>query len=444
VQELLELVRQGKINCIVVKDLSRFGRNMIETGYYIERVFPLYRVRFISLSDDFDSAEHEGDTGGLDIAFKFLIHEQYSRDLSRKIKSAKHAKALRGEFVTKNCAFGHKKVGNRLEIDLPAAETVRLIFALAAQGQSLSKIAARLYEEKRPTPTEHKRLSRNVLAKDFAGIWGNPQILEILCDEQYIGTYVAGKTKRLEVGSRKSVKVPPSEWIRIPNHHPAIIGKEVFEAAREQIGRKGEPLRNREIGTSQRYKDSASPLKSMVFCGCCGHTMRLSSTKNAAFHCAFTHAAPDVECHRLKILGSELEAAVMKSIREQARAVLKSMSDSPPTTAQESQVTQIEDVKRSLYERFILGEINVDEYKTAKAGLDAAFDRAKSTQKIARESASKTVDDDLRKIAEDAVKAKNLTRPVVEGLVERVKVFPGGRVEVAWKEAVSLLLGRVG
>ena len=97
VQELLELVRDGKIGCILVKDFSRFGRNAIETGYFIERVFPLYRVRFISVSDRFDSFEHDGDTGGMEVAFKFLMHEYYSKDLSRKISSAKQEKARRGE-----------------------------------------------------------------------------------------------------------------------------------------------------------------------------------------------------------------------------------------------------------------------------------------------------------------------------------------------------------
>ena len=122
IAELLELARTGQVNCIAVKDFSRFGRNAIEVGYYIERAFPLYRTRFISVADSFDSAEHEGDTGGLEIAFKFLIHEQYSKDLSRKIKSAKHAKMLRGESVRKNCVYGYRLDKQRkMVVDEPAA-----------------------------------------------------------------------------------------------------------------------------------------------------------------------------------------------------------------------------------------------------------------------------------------------------------------------------------
>ncbi|MCL2342870.1 MAG: recombinase family protein, partial [Firmicutes bacterium] len=98
VQELLELVRLGQVNCVLVKDFSRFGRSAIEVGYFIERVFPLFGVRFISVSDGFDSAEHVGDTGGMEVSFKFIMHEYYSRELSRKIKSAKQEKMRRGEY----------------------------------------------------------------------------------------------------------------------------------------------------------------------------------------------------------------------------------------------------------------------------------------------------------------------------------------------------------
>ena len=312
VQELFELVRQGRVNCIAVKDLSRFGRNMIETGYYIERVFPLFRVRFIAISDNHDSAEHEGDTGGMELAFKFLIHEQYSRDLSVKIKTAKRARALRGEYILKNCAFGYMKVDGRLEIDEPAAETVRLIFSMAAEGQSLAKIAARLYEKKRPTPSEHKGHSRQTLTNDLPCVWGKSVILHILSDEQYIGTYTAGKTKTPEIGSSKVVSVNKADWIRIPDHHPAIVDKAIFDAAREKFDRRGEPLRNRKPVTGERYKNITSPLKGKVFCGCCGHTMKLSVTRNAAFYCDFTRVAPDAECFRLKMLAGELEAIVFR------------------------------------------------------------------------------------------------------------------------------------
>lgn len=125
VQELIELVRANQIDCIIVKDFSRFGRNSIETGYFIERVFPLFHTRFISINDDFDSDQHKGDTGGMDVAFKYLISEYYSRDMSMKTKSAKYAKMQRGEYQSKICPYGYRKSADgRME---PNPETAAVV-----------------------------------------------------------------------------------------------------------------------------------------------------------------------------------------------------------------------------------------------------------------------------------------------------------------------------
>ena len=225
VQELLELARLSQVNCVLVKDFSRFGRNAIEVGYFIERVFPLFGIRFISVSDGFDSADHVGDTGGMEVSFKFIMHEYYSRDLSKKIKSAKHEKMRRGEYITKNCAFGYKKVGNQLEIDDPAADTVRLIFRLAHEGKTTSQIRDVLLEAGKATP----KLDTSA-------------ILKILRDEQYVGTYVAGKTEIIDVGSKKAVPKDESEWVKIPNHHPAIVSQEVFDIVQTRFRKRSKPL----------------------------------------------------------------------------------------------------------------------------------------------------------------------------------------------------------
>lgn len=137
VQKLIELVRANQIDCIIVKDFSRFGRNSIETGYFIERVFPLFHTRFISISDDFDSSKFKGDTGGMDVAFKYLISEYYSRDMSIKTKSAKYAKMQRGEYQSKICPYGYRKSADgRMEPDPEAAAVVQLIFQLAAEAST--------------------------------------------------------------------------------------------------------------------------------------------------------------------------------------------------------------------------------------------------------------------------------------------------------------------
>lgn len=261
--EMMADIKGGKINCVIVKDFSRFGRNAMETGYFLERIFPLYRTRFISICDYYDSNDHEGGTGGIEVALKFLVHEHYSRDLSKKIKAAKHERKLRGESVSKNCAFGYVKTKeNHLEIDPDAADTVRLIFNLASEGKSLSMIERELYEQKRPTPAMYRKHARRVTPDTgFDCVWGKSVILNILRDEQYIGTYVAGKSVILEVGSHTQKKNPKSEWIRIPGHHPPIIESKLFDRVQDVINIRGGPLRGRRMGTSERYADTRkSPL----------------------------------------------------------------------------------------------------------------------------------------------------------------------------------------
>ena len=163
VQELLTMVQAGKINCIIVKDLSRFGRNSIETGYFIERVFPLYHTRFISVSDDFDTANFKGDTGGIDIAFKYLISECYSRDMSMKTKSAKYAKMRRGEYQSVICPYGYRKSADgRMEPDEDVAPNVQMIFQWASEGNTAAEITRKLYVVHVSPHSEHASFWRHV------------------------------------------------------------------------------------------------------------------------------------------------------------------------------------------------------------------------------------------------------------------------------------------
>ena len=132
-QELLEQVKAFKIDCIIVKDFSRFGRNSIEVGYFTEQVFPLFNVRFISVSDNYDSDNHKGETGGLDVTFKYLVNECYSRDLSKKTKASKYTKMKRGDYDAGIYPYGYKKGDDGTKvIDEAVADNVRLIFKLSS------------------------------------------------------------------------------------------------------------------------------------------------------------------------------------------------------------------------------------------------------------------------------------------------------------------------
>ena len=232
-QEMLDLVRCGKVNCIIVKDFSRFSRDSMESGYYIEQVFPLYGVRFISVADHYDSADYDGGTGGLDVAFKFMMHEYYSKDLSKKVKSALQILMKNGEHIVGGAIYGyHKNDNGRWEHDPTAAEVVREIFDMALDGKTTAQIRDKLFADQRLAPREYEysNKGKDIMPKYN---WTSRQIFRILTNEQYTGAYVAGKRESARIGSKKMVEKDKSEWIVFPDSHPSIVSQEEFDRVQE-------------------------------------------------------------------------------------------------------------------------------------------------------------------------------------------------------------------
>ena len=313
VQKLIELVRANQIDCIIVKDFSRFGRNSIETGYFIERVFPLFHTRFISISDDFDSSKFKGDTGGMDVAFKYLISEYYSRDMSIKTKSAKYAKMQRGEYQSKICPYGYRKSADgRMEPDPEAAAVVQLIFQLAAEGINATAITRELFRRNIPTPGQYKAAHGNH-THDISrchGIWSASTILRILEDERYTGVYVIGKRAVLEVGGNRSRLKDRESWYIIPDHHPAIVEKAVFDTVQASQLRFSQP--------NKKKRDY--PLKGKAFCGCCGHALSRTMQKTSYYYCRHSEADVESRCHKMRLNAAELEQVVFLTLKKQLEA----------------------------------------------------------------------------------------------------------------------------
>ena len=238
VQELLDLVRSGGVNCICVKDFSRFSRNAMDSGYFIEQVFPLYGVRFISVSDNFDSDDYKNDTGGIDVAFKFLMHEYYSKDLSVKVKSALHIKKINGEHIGVP-PYGYRVGENKkYEPEPETAEVVRLIYKLALEGNTPAAIRDMLLQKACPTPKEWFDMKRGKEV-DPKCRWDTQAIIRIISDERYTGTFVSGMYERKTVGVDERIPTDESRWIIIPDNHPAIVSKEDYERVQSVVLIKG-------------------------------------------------------------------------------------------------------------------------------------------------------------------------------------------------------------
>ena len=235
VQEMIELVRSGGVNCIVTKDFSRFARSEIESGYYIEQVFPLYRVRFIAVGDHFDSNDYADNTVGIDVAFKFLLHEYYSKDLSKKIRSAKRVLMESGEHIVGGAVYGYRKnESGKWEIDPEPAEVVRQIFQMALAGMTTSQIRDKMFEAKHLTPKEYSDMKngKKILPKYKWGTWA---VSRMLTNEQYTGSYVAGKHESSRIGGKGQKPTDRSEWIIYPDSHPPIVSKEDYAKVQEML-----------------------------------------------------------------------------------------------------------------------------------------------------------------------------------------------------------------
>lgn len=234
--ELLEEIKQGTINCIIVKDLSRFGRNYIETGRYIQQIFPFMGIRFIAINDNYDSLNPENQTDNIILPFKNLMNDSYCRDISIKVRSQIEVRQKRGDYVGSFPVFGYfrdKECKNKLVIDEAAAAIVREIFAMRIAGQNNKRIADYLNEHGIPSPMEYKMLLHWRFSTSFKlkpqAKWSPMAIDRILKNEIYTGVMVQGKEKTLNYKVKKRIRVPKEDWVRVEDTHDAIISKEDFE-----------------------------------------------------------------------------------------------------------------------------------------------------------------------------------------------------------------------
>ena len=257
VRQMLSMVREGKICCIIVKDLSRFGRNYLEVGDYLEQIFPFMGVRFIAINDGYYSDDYIGTTGGIEIAFKSLLYDMYSKDLSEKMRSSLFVRRKRGDFIGPKAPFGYQFSGNKkvLAVDDVAAQYVKRIFELACKGYGTGKIAKILNEEKVPTPGRYKNQRsplqgyHNDIQKesrkeqyhiiDEYGYWNSGKVRKVLQNKVYLGIVVNGKNKVTEIGGNHFRHVPDEEQICVPNRHEAIITEQEFRLASEVIKNSG-------------------------------------------------------------------------------------------------------------------------------------------------------------------------------------------------------------
>ncbi len=365
-QRMIELTKQGEIGCIVVKDLSRFGRDYLEVGDYLEHIFPFLGVRFISVNDHYDSSNHDGKTAGMDITFRNLVYDYYSKDLSSKVKTAMRSKQEKGEFIT--CfPYGYKpspEDKHKMVIDEPAAEIVREIFDAVIDGKTTSEIAANLNARGIPTPQEYKGVRRKEKTEPQ---WTHPRIAYMIRNIKYTGVMTNHTRESRFIRDKNQRRVPMSEWIIHSDAHEAIIPREKWEQANEM-------LRNPKKVT----KAVLDQPDRVYYCAHCGRKLRKTYGSDQYYSCASAKYQHDSECSGIRLKRSEMEEILIETLRAQINLVkqsgqaVKKEKGSPSVecyraiTQVDKELAQLRNRKLERYEAYRSGEISREDFIKVK------------------------------------------------------------------------------
>ncbi len=445
-QRMIRLARQGKIQCIIVKDFSRFARNYIIVGDYIEQIFPFLNIRFISINDSYDSAVSTSLSDNMSVVLKSILNSYYSRDLSAKMYSCNTQRMKNGDFVGTPC-FGYKLNPERTHfiIDPEPARIVRHIFDLALAGHSRPEIVRILNDEGLITPGDYNRQHgfdmKNIVTTQ--PLWDHIKVSRILREPAYTGTLVMRKRVALAPCSKKKRATTPQEQFLRENAHEAIVSKEEFNLVQEMFPKqKGWDRKNQ-----QKYS-----LKGIVRCGTCKKVMPFRpSPKPGMFQCCESmiphsncpstrHLVPDVE----QVVLNALLPLLQMTVKEEQRIKRREVSARLLQCQQEIQKTKREKEKllhekTQSYESYIAGSLSQEEYLQEKQKLSERSSSLDShlafltDQEFSLQYAE--IPTDLQQAAESAHKylnATKLTRDMVVSFVDSVFLYDD-HYEIVWK-----------
>lgn len=322
-------IKQERINTIIVKDLSRLGRNYITLGEYLEYIFPLYNIRIISVNDNIDNYKNPNSLNNILVPFKNLLNDEYARDISIKVKSALNAKRYNGEYVGSTPPYGYKKDPfnkNKLIIDKNTSSIVQLIFTLANKNYSFLKIANYLNDLNIINPATYKEIYYNQKninnSLNKTGSWSSSSISSILHNRVYCGDLVQYKTKTISYKIHKSIKNPKNEMIIVPNTHDPLISKEIFENVQNNI-------KKRTIKTT--VSNNNHLFTGYLKCYDCRYNMKRvkagyrkdHKTKDYYFYCSTYRNKSKKLCTSHRITGEYLENKVISLINNKANLILQ-------------------------------------------------------------------------------------------------------------------------
>jgi len=457
VLEMLRQTKLGEIQCIVVKDISRFGRDYLMVGNYLFRIFPFLNVRFISVNDRYDSIRSE-EINKLELPFQTLLYDFYSQELSKKVRNAKCFQAQRGEFLSAFAPFGYKKDEKdkkRLRIDQKAADIVRYIFQMAADGKSTTQIARKLNQEQILTPMLYKQTmgcSRSdwpcVYKENF---WTRQAVIRILRDERYTGKVIYGKRIRKEVGDSHTCKVSQADWIKIECVQEAIVTQEEFTYVQTQL---------KAFKECRKRLNEKSPFYKKVRCAVCGHIMVRVKGKQPYYICHTPQIAELFSCSKARIAEEDLINTILEILHVQLLVTVEyhhilEIKENQNRKWAENSLKKLSELKKdsrkinqnlqNLYEEFILEKWSKPEYLEKKANWKEK-QKALLAQIQIMENRLKQFQSDKEEKKQSVEEQKNvffteeLNKTVIPFVLQEILIYPDKRFCFVWNYQEKRLL----
>lgn len=455
-QRMMKDIEAGKVNCVVVKDQSRFGRDYIDVGKYKEKIFPKLGVRFITINEGYDSLSA---TSSDDLAFTInsFVYDFYIRDISTKIRTNLTAKKQNGEYAGAFVAYGYVKDSNdksKLVVDQFAADVVRDIFRWKIEGLSPQNIAVRLNELGIPSPAEYKKLSGSNYKTSFQtsskAVWSHVSVRRILKNEIYLGVMIQGKRTTPNYKTKTVVTKAESEWLRVEGTHEAIISVRDFELVQELL----------RDDTHCRAGDVTVPVYAgRIYCGDCGATAVRKTVsyagKRYVYYVCNANKHDKTVCSRHSIREDILGQVIYQTVRHQIDLLLdvdkalrqfenlswekhKLKQLDASIEIQEEVVRKNNTLRLGIYEDLRAGLLDRSEYESLKKEL---------AERIAEATAAiEKLNKEKREILDGVSKQQSwieqfrqyenvteLTRPMVIHLIERINIFEDSNIEIVFR-----------
>lgn len=464
-KRMMDDIRSGKVKCVLVKDLSRFGRDYIEAGEYLEKIFPFMGIRFISITDGYDSLTCDDAEGALMIPLKNMINDVYAKDISRKIITSFRARQEKGEFLPAFAPYGYvksKEVAYRYEVDGEVAPYVRMIFEWKAAGVSHNEICKRLNDMGAVTPAKRKVDLGIWRAEKYKHtVWYGRTIIDILKNPTYTGCIVYGKIPKSLYQGIKMHRAPADEWRFVPDAHEAIVSQELFNKVQQMFAERAKNFQKKMDETAPLRELVTNYFKGKIYCGDCGKRMRFIKPTDKRYPIDQNHAVYACggyldsgysRCSRHSIRYPLVAEAVLAAIKVQLEFALKQEQLIRQMRGSEKEknlidkyvgrinylsqeLKKINSKRKSLFENFAEGILDEAEYQFAKKKYDD--EAADMEKKLAVEKAKKAQLDDVLLLSNEWLgaihQAENITEidsDLVKHLVSSVKVFEDNRVEV--------------